>query len=155
MIIQVTSGLGTGETELSAFDLALHQAGIADFNLIYLSSIIPPGSTVVEQHYEADTGNIGDRLYLVIAHNRVSHRNEESWAGLGWVQSLESGGGLFAEHVGATQDQVIEDIRTSLIDMCSHREDEFGEIKIVTVGGRCVDRPICALVAAIYQRETW
>jgi pyruvoyl-dependent arginine decarboxylase (PvlArgDC) len=103
MINQLTSGFGAGETELSALGLALHQFGMAHFALTDLSSIIPPGSAEIEQRFEADAENFGDRLYFVIAHHRVSHRNEGLWDGLGWVQSLESGGGFFAEHAGAAQ----------------------------------------------------
>lgn len=44
--IVVTSGTGEAPSELAAFDAALHQAGVANFNLIRLSSLIPPGSQV-------------------------------------------------------------------------------------------------------------
>ena len=36
--ISITSGLGQGPTTLAAFDAALRDAGIANFNLIRLSS---------------------------------------------------------------------------------------------------------------------
>lgn len=45
--IYVTSGIGEGQTNLSAFDAALWDAGIANFNLIKLSSVIPPHSKVL------------------------------------------------------------------------------------------------------------
>ncbi len=38
------SGWGAGETELLAFDAALNRAGMAQFNLLKVSSIIPPGA---------------------------------------------------------------------------------------------------------------
>lgn len=41
MKIQVTLGAGEGETGINAFDKALMDAGIADFNLVEMSSIIP------------------------------------------------------------------------------------------------------------------
>ena len=37
---------GTGRTLLAAFDDALLAAGVANFNLITLSSVIPPGSSI-------------------------------------------------------------------------------------------------------------
>jgi arginine decarboxylase len=39
----LTAGYGRGDTELVAFDEALISAGVADLNLIKLSSIVAPG----------------------------------------------------------------------------------------------------------------
>ncbi len=44
--IMVIEGHGEGGTELSAFDSALCDAGVGDYNLIYLSSVVPVGATV-------------------------------------------------------------------------------------------------------------
>lgn len=42
----VTSGAGTGSTPLNAFDKALLNAGIGNFNLIKVSSVLPPLANV-------------------------------------------------------------------------------------------------------------
>ena len=60
--ITVRTGTGTARTLLAAFDSALLSAGVANFNLITLSSVIPPRSSV----RVVDTtlpGGHGDRLY--------------------------------------------------------------------------------------------
>lgn len=44
--IVITRGTGGAPTELAAFDAALQKAGVAHFNLIRLSSLIPPGSRI-------------------------------------------------------------------------------------------------------------
>ena len=44
MQIHLASGVGSGPTELAAFDAALAAAGVANYNLLYLSSVIPPAS---------------------------------------------------------------------------------------------------------------
>jgi arginine decarboxylase len=46
--VVITSGTGTGSSEIAAFDAALRAAGIANFNLILVSSIVPPGIRVRE-----------------------------------------------------------------------------------------------------------
>jgi len=46
MIIPVAGAVGRGPTELAAFDAALVMAGVADRNLSYLSSAMPPASSV-------------------------------------------------------------------------------------------------------------
>lgn len=45
-LIVVTAGVAECPTALSAFDAALMDAGIANYNLIYLSSVIPGGSVI-------------------------------------------------------------------------------------------------------------
>ena len=99
---------GTGPTTLAAFDAALIDAGIANFNLLRLSSVIPPDTDVVPVKGRATraTGEWGDRLYVVMAEMRTDRPGREAWAGIGWVQDDESGKGLFVEHEGHSEHQV-------------------------------------------------
>src|SRR5580765_2894075 len=107
MDIQVTGGLGHGPTELSAFDNALTKAGLHNYNIITLSSVIPPNSHVYLNDGPVNpSGRWGDRLYVVMAQIRTSRRDEEVWAGIGWVTNEESGKGLFVEHEGHSRNQV-------------------------------------------------
>jgi pyruvoyl-dependent arginine decarboxylase len=46
MKIKIASGVGTGPTTLAAFDAALNHAGVANYNIIKLSSVIPPKTTI-------------------------------------------------------------------------------------------------------------
>ena len=48
MKVVLCTTVGTGRTELSAFDDALVQAGIGDYNLVQLSSVIPRGADLAE-----------------------------------------------------------------------------------------------------------
>lgn len=45
-LVILVNGAAEGETELTAFDNALRNAGIGDLNLIRVSSIVPPGARV-------------------------------------------------------------------------------------------------------------
>jgi hypothetical protein len=45
--IHLSSGTGKGPTPLAAFDAALMDAGVANHNLLCLSSVIPPNARVV------------------------------------------------------------------------------------------------------------
>src|ERR1700734_2746613 len=99
MQIEITSGCGAAPTALAAFDCALLDAGIANFNLLYLSSIIPAGTTLVRKKPEVQSlEHWGDRLYVVIAQQRETETGTEAWAGIGWVQEEASARGLFVEH---------------------------------------------------------
>lgn len=44
--IYLTAGTATGGTALNAFDNALFDAGIADFNLVEISSVVPAGTPI-------------------------------------------------------------------------------------------------------------
>src|ERR1039457_735460 len=99
MHIQIVSGVGSAPTQLAAFDAALLDAGIANYNLIVLSSVIPPNSELIEVEGQPQTtGNWGDRLYVVMATAEASALNAEAWAGVGWIVNEETGQGLFVEH---------------------------------------------------------
>lgn len=157
MIIKLASGLGTGPTKLAAFDSALNHAGVANYNLIRLSSVIPPDTDIQisEQQLKNLPGGWGDRLYVVMAEQRESTPNREAWAGIGWVQEKKSGKGLFVEHEGESRKTVEDDIRDSLHALMATRNVDFGEINMHVVGTTCHRDPICAMVVAVYQASGW
>jgi arginine decarboxylase len=152
--IRLSTGAGVGPTTLSAFDAALHEAGIGNANLIPLSSVIPPGAEVIEK--QPEPGGWGDRLYVVLAEHRASSVGEEAWAGIGWVQEPEGQRrGLFVEHHGSSEAEVRNQIQASLEAMQAYRPEIFGPIRSVVRGARCTGTPVCALVAATYQSQPW
>ncbi|HSX52979.1 MAG TPA: pyruvoyl-dependent arginine decarboxylase [Patescibacteria group bacterium] len=156
MKIHVSKGIGDGPTELAAFDHALISAGVANFNLIYLSSVIPPDSEIViNKDANPPVGEWGDRLYMVIAQKRTIQRNQEVWAGIGWMQDSKTHKGLLVEHEGHTEAEVRADIENSLHGLAKNRGREFGPIHMEVVGTRCEDKPVCALVVAVFESEPW
>ncbi|GAC1402514.1 MAG: hypothetical protein NVSMB52_16490 [Chloroflexota bacterium] len=155
MVITVTSGTGTGPTPIAAFDAALRVAGVENYNLISLSSIVPPGAIVKRRHYEAPEDHYGHRLYVVMAEQRVIERNEEAWAGVGWTQERSNGRGLFIEAEGESHEKVHRDIQDGLHDMMAARGYAYGSVESEIAGIRCVDHPVCALVIAVYAAEDW
>lgn len=157
MVIQVAAGTGEGHTTLSAFDAALRAAGVANYNLIQLSSIIPPGAEVMvaDGPIADQPGKWGDRLYVVKADKRVETEGEEAWAAIGWVQDPETGMGLFVEHEGGSKDTVSRKVEVSLEDLQRNRNMDLGEMCMKVAGITYDDVPVCALVVAAYQAEGW
>jgi arginine decarboxylase len=156
MKINVTSGTGVGPTTLAAFDHALVNAGVANFNLIYLSSVLPPNSDVViSNQLNNSMGEWGDRLYVVMAQMRTSVRNKEVWAGIGWMQDPDTKKGLLVEHEGNSESEVRDDIRASLKALSENRGMKFGEIEMAVIGKKCVSLPVCALVTAVFESGGW
>lgn len=159
MKIHIASGIGTGPTTLSAFDSALNDAGVANYNLLRLSSVVPPETEIILHETTIDPsllpGGWGDRLYVVMAEQRVETPNEEAWAGIGWVQDKKTGKGLFVEHAGGSETKVRRDVQQSLETLMQTRGVDFGLIQMKVVGRTCVDHPICAMVVAVYQASNW
>lgn len=156
MSIHLVKGVGEASTPIAAFDAALQEAGIANFNLLVLSSVIPPGALVVDSPFRGSCDAMwGDRMFLVMAEQREVSRGVEAWAGLGWVQDEETGAGLFVEHHGASRALVEGGIEASLGSMVKSRPLCFGPPHISLAGATCDDRPVCALVAAVYETVGW
>jgi len=154
--IDVAQATGSGPTTLAAFDVALRAAGVANFNLLLLSSIAPPASRINVTAQARPTGGWGDRLYVVLAEERVQTHNEEAWAGIGWVQEREQGRGLFVEHHGHSQHQVEADISATLENLMQGRPQyEWGQPGQSVVGVTCIDEPVCALVVAVFESAPW
>lgn len=155
MEIVVTSGVGTGPTALAAFDAALLQAGIANFNLLVLTSVIPPASRVVEVSGGANPpGGWGDRLYVVLSEARVQESHAEAWAGLAWAQA-EDGRGVFVEHRGHARAQVEADLHATTSALLRSRRGDYGPVRTRIEGIVCDHEPVCALVAAVFSARGW
>ena len=162
MDIVVTTGKGTGKTPLSAFDAALKDAGVHNYNLIILSSIIPPKTTIKVQKYLTPKSEYGNRLYVVKAEIRSGKSGQYVGAAVGWHQ-LPDGRGVFVEHetVGETEAAVTaglkSDVKHSVMDLCRSRKFPVNEskIKMAISVTEVKDLPASALVLAVYKSERW
>ena len=157
MQLTISAAIGRAPTELAAFDHALVGVGAANFNLVRLSSVIPPGSTVVDAPRcpSLPGATWGDRLYVVYAEQRASRPGEQVWAGVGWVQDPVTGRGLFVEHEGDDEARVRADIGASLTALQAHREIDLGPASMRVIGAECTGEPVCALVLCTYAAEPW
>ena len=111
-VIRIVWGTGEGPTELSAFDAALAAAGVHNYNLVTLSSVIPAGPDVEVVGTAPDLGPVGDELHVVES-SAVAEPGESAAAGVGWARS-ESGRGIFYEVSGDDADAVDAEIRDGL-----------------------------------------
>ena len=161
--IKIVESAGEGSTLLSAFDNALQNAGVSNYNLIRLSSIIPPNSKVTKiPHYQTPPAEFGYKLYNVMAEMRSSEAGKYLAAGIGWYQ-LDDNRGFFVEHelIGETniavKSEIDQRIRNSLRDMCKFRKIEFNNKSVKTAISivKVKNKPACALVLAVYKSESW
>lgn len=155
MRIVVSHGTGEGPTELAAFDSALLAAGIENYNLIPLSSVIPPGGKIERARFESSADEYGHRLYVVMAHSHAHEPGIGAYAGLGWAQEPGSGRGLFVECAGASDAKVRDEIVATLDSMIASRGRSYGPVESERTGIECSGRPVAAIVAAVYKSEPW
>jgi arginine decarboxylase len=125
MRIHVASGVGRGPTETAAYDAALAAAGIHDYNLVVVSSVVPPDAVVREVDRVPDLGPAGNRLTVV--QGRATATDGRAVAGLGWVPGREGGAGLFYEASGRDPDAVTAAIREGLAAGRALRDRPFGD----------------------------
>jgi len=79
----LTGGIGRASHELESFEMALRDAGIQAYNLVCVSSILPPGC----QKVSIKNGNAmlspGEIVHCVLAQNRSNEEGREISAALG------------------------------------------------------------------------
>ncbi len=161
--IPVVAGIGRGSTLLSAFDAALVACGVHNYNLIPLSSVVPPAAEVVPiEAYVPETDEHGHRLYVVKAEIRSDQAGQTVGAGVGWYQ-WGDGRGVFVEHeaTGPTHRSVAAELDHrvchSLRDLCAARGVAFDPIRARSrlAFAEVADEPTSALVLAVYRSEGW
>jgi arginine decarboxylase len=153
--IRLARGIGRGPTELAAFDTALMDAGVANYNLICLSSVIPPGSMIERCKYQTPPDEYGRRLYVVISQMRQSVPGAGAHAGIGWVQNESRRHGLFVELHDSDRERLDADLHATLRWMQTYRDDAYGPIQTEIASARCDGQPVCALVIAVYRSAPW
>ncbi|MFB6302083.1 MAG: pyruvoyl-dependent arginine decarboxylase [Haloferacaceae archaeon] len=149
--IVVVAGVGEGVTELGAFDDALAAAGLHNYNLVTLSSVLPPGaSVVVRERFPEERGlTVGDPVAVVLAHGSAGEGRETVAAGLGWATAAE--GGVFFEATGATESECRAKVEAELEGARGRRDWDWQDGGVHTAA-HGADGPAAAVVAAVYGR---
>jgi arginine decarboxylase len=150
MDIEVVWGTGEGNTGLSAFDAALSEAGIHNYNLVPLSSVIPEDATVELVGEHDQQWDIGELVAVILAENESLVQGERIAAGLGWATADE--GGIFfegsGENAGNVENKIVRGIETAKETRDSWSWDDGIETKVVEY---TVDQSGAVIVSAIYR----
>jgi len=128
-VIRVVWGTAEGPTELAAYDAALAAAGVENYNLVTLSSVIPAAPTLEAVGTAPDLGAVGNELHVVES-SAAAAPGETAAAGIGWARS-ESGRGIFYEVAGQTADAVEAEIDEGLAAGKRLRDWDFTEQEVV------------------------
>ena len=96
-----TKGVGKDINSLQSFEAALRDAGIAPFNLIKVSSILPPGCKVIRREEGLAQLAPGQIVPVVLAETRCNEPNRLACAGIGLaVPASGDQYGYISEHHG-------------------------------------------------------
>lgn len=78
-----TKGVGRHKHQLQSFEMALRDAGIEKFNLVSVSSILPPGCVVITREEGLRELLPGQIVHVVMAKNYTSEPNRIVAASIG------------------------------------------------------------------------
>ena len=117
----LTKGVGKHKESLSSFELALRDARISGFNLVTVSSIIPPACKQVPREQGIEMLKPGEIVFLVLARNSTNepHRLLASSIGVAIPSNATEYGYLSEHHAfGQTDDaagEYAEDLAATML----------------------------------------
>ena len=120
--IHVAGGVGVAPTEMAAYDAALADANLHNYNLIAVSSVIPADAELAVVDEAPDLGPAGNQLTVVQGKVVAGPDSdaEQISTGIGWATG--PGPGLFYEASGEDPAAVETEIRRGLAAGCELRE---------------------------------
>jgi arginine decarboxylase len=102
--IYLTKGKGTHREKLASFELALREAGIAECNLVHVSSIFPPLCKRVTRARGQKMLKPGEIVFCVMARNETNEPNRLISASIGLAMPADrTAHGYLSEHKGFGQ----------------------------------------------------
>jgi arginine decarboxylase len=81
--IFLTKGVGKAPEYLTSFEMALRDAGIGQFNIVEVSSIIPPGCEIIPKEKGLELLKPGQIIFCVLAKNSTNEPNRLIAASVG------------------------------------------------------------------------
>lgn len=152
-MIRIVWGSGHAPTGLAAFDAALADAGVHQYNLRSLSSVIPADVDIEKAGTAPDLGPTGEAVDAVIA-RQSSAPGARAAAGLAWTHG-EDGTGIFYEAGNHDPETVERQLRTGMEHGCAIRDIETADIQTRVVTAAPTDEDYSAAVClAVYGEST-
>ena len=146
--IRVVWGTATGPTALSSYDAALAEAGVHNYNLVTLSSVIPAGPDVELPGTAPNLGPPGEALEVVQS-AATAAPGQRAAVGIGLARSA-AGPGIFYEVDGTDPDAVRTEIREGLAAGRDLRDWAFVEEDVRVESVAPESTHASAVVVAIY-----
>ena len=116
-----TKGVGIHKDKLASFEKALRDAGIEKYNLVYVSSILPPNCKIISKEDGLKSLNPGQIVFCVMARNETNEPNRliSSAIGVAVPKDTHNYGYLSEHHAfgekGEKADEYAEDIAATML----------------------------------------
>ena len=149
--IRVVWGAASAPTAMSSYDAALAEAGVENYNLVSVSSVIPSDAHVERVGAAPDLGPVGERLTVV--EGRATVEEGPAAAGLAWATTAD-GTGLFYESSGRDAESVRDEVREGLHAGMGLRDWAFVDEGREVVAADAGDGFTTAVVLAVYGRSS-
>jgi len=79
----LTKGVGKNKEKLASFEDALRNAGLAEYNIVHVSSIYPPGCKLIRREEGRKLLSPGQIIYCVMAENATNEPHRLISASIG------------------------------------------------------------------------
>jgi len=150
-MVLLTSGAGYGHTSLNAFDCALLDAGVGNFNLIKVSSIVPPGATIEKSRRKLSEIPDGSLVNTVYTYSISNFENKTVSSVLAAAVSKNQGVGVIFEN---SSDKVgFKKLEKTVLEMIKEafekRQTELDEVIYSSSQIRVKNGYACAVSLAI------
>ena len=114
-----TKGIGRHQEKLRSFELALRNAHIEKYNLVHVSSILPPNCEIISVEEGVKQLHPGEIVYCVMARNSSNEPYRKIAASIG-LAVPKIGYGYLSEHYAYGQDEeeagdYAEDLATAML----------------------------------------
>lgn len=94
-----TSGCGTANEKLASFEMALRDAGIAEYNLVKVSSIMPPNCKIINKKKGISMLSPGQVVFVVMSEQSTNEPGRQISASVGIaIPPNKSKHGYLSEH---------------------------------------------------------
>tara|TARA_Y100000588_G_scaffold67599_1_gene68534 strand:- start:557 stop:1150 length:594 start_codon:yes stop_codon:yes gene_type:complete len=119
--IFLTKGMGVHKEKLASFELALRLAGIASYNLISVSSILPPNCEIINRDAGKNMLHPGQVVPVVLARSESNKPNTLVSSGVGIaIPKNRNDYGYLSEHhtTGMNENQMedyVEDLAAEML----------------------------------------
>lgn len=122
----LTKGVGKHREKLQSFEMALRHARIAQFNLVRVSSIFPPGCKIMSRGSGVQQLRPGEIVYCVMSENSTNEPNRllAASVGIALPRNVENYGYLSEHHSFGQNERLAGD----------YAEDLAAEMLATTLG---------------------
>lgn len=139
----LTKGVGFHKEKLASFEMALRNARIAPYNIVEVSSILPPGCVFLSANEGVKELTPGQILHVVLSRNATNEPNRLIGASVGVAIPKDKGMyGYLSEHhsfgenekkTGDYAEELAETMLTTILDVQETDSVDFGSTDRVDV----------------------